>query len=451
MNEGERQVAPTLDGIRRDHVARYEWAAKRTNGYVIDVACGIGYGSKILAEAGCHVLAVDKDAEALAYGERHYPHERVNRCDLDVSVDAWRLPATAQAAVCFETVEHIADPLPLLKGLREAAPVLFASVPNEAEFPWLNYAFHFRHYTQGQFEALLNEAGWEVVEWHGQAGDESEVEPGAKGRTLIAVCKRGEIKTQKPGPQAAAPKPEGIGHVAILGLGPSVRQYLELVKRLGSKRALCDETWGINAIGDVINCDRVIHMDDVRVQEIRAAAQPKSNIANMLGWLKRHPGPIVTSIAHPDYPGTVEFPLAEVLNICPNGYFNSTAAYAVAYAIHQGARKISVWGADFTYPDAHDAEKGRACVEFWLGVASARGIEIAVPRTTTLLDAMYPMAGVERFYGYDCADLAFGRDAAGKVTVNRTPKAELPTADEIEHRYSHARHPNALVEEGQSD
>jgi hypothetical protein len=53
----------------------------------------------------------------------------------------------------------------------------------------------------------------------------------------------------------------------------------------------------------------------------------------------------------------------------PDAYFNSTAAYAVAYAIHMGVKKISVFGMDFTYPNAHDAEKGRACVEFWLGIA----------------------------------------------------------------------------------
>jgi hypothetical protein len=28
MKPGERQVAPTIDGIRRDHVARYEFAAR---------------------------------------------------------------------------------------------------------------------------------------------------------------------------------------------------------------------------------------------------------------------------------------------------------------------------------------------------------------------------------------------------------------------------------------
>jgi hypothetical protein len=103
-------------------------------------------------------------------------------------------------------------------------------------------------------------------------------------------------------------------HVAILGMGPSVNQYLEHTKRLGGRRAYCDETWCINALGDVFACDRVFHMDDVRIQQIRADAKPESNIARMLDWLKTTKTPVVTSRAHPDYPSLEEFPLAEALD-----------------------------------------------------------------------------------------------------------------------------------------
>lgn len=234
-------------------------------------------------------------------------------------------------------------------------------------------------------------------------------------------------------------------HVAILGLGPSVRQYLELTKRYGGRRAFCDETWGINALGDVFACDRIFHMDDVRIQEIRAAAKPDSNIARMLDWLKTTNTPVVTSRAHPAYPALTEFPLAEVVTAFPLAYFNSTAAYAVAYAIWMGAKKITCFGMDFTYPDSHSAEKGRACVEFWLGMAAERGIELSVPKTSSLLDGMYPQD--QRFYGYDTLNLEFKRSDTG-VEVLRTERDTLPTAEQIEAAYDHSKHPNALVEEG---
>jgi len=231
-------------------------------------------------------------------------------------------------------------------------------------------------------------------------------------------------------------------HVAILGLGPSVRQYLELTKRYGGRRAFCDETWGINALGDVFACDRIFHMDDVRIQQIRADANHGSNIARMLDWLKTTSTPVVTSMPHPDYPALEAFPLADVLNAYPLGYFNSTAAYAVAYAMHKGVKKITCFGMDFTYPGAHDAEKGRACVEFWLGMAAMQGVQISLPKTTSLMDAMNPQA--ERFYGYDCVDLNIER-TDGRVTVGFEPRAKFATAEEIEARYDHSAHPNGLV------
>lgn len=231
--------------------------------------------------------------------------------------------------------------------------------------------------------------------------------------------------------------------VAILGLGPSVREYLEITKRLGGKNALVDETWGINALGDVFHCDRIFHMDDVRIQEIRAAARPESNIAKMLKWMKGHPGPIYTSRRHPDYPGLVEFPLEKVINDLRCAYFNSTAAYAVAYAIHIGVKKICLFGCDFTYPNAHDAEKGRACVEFWLGVATARGIDLQIPHVSSLMDACYPMQ--KRIYGNDTREVTFKKRPNGRTRVVYKEIEKLPTADEIEAEYDHSKHPNALV------
>lgn len=243
-----------------------------------------------------------------------------------------------------------------------------------------------------------------------------------------------------------APKKKAPAHVTIIGLGPSLAQYSDLVKRLGGRRKYSDETWAINALGDLYACDRIFHMDDVRIQEIRAAARPESNIAVMLQWLKTTRIPVVTSRTHPDYPALVEFPLEAVINNLKYDYFNSTAAWAVAYAIHIGVEKISLFGCDYTYPDAHDAEKGRACLEFWLGYAAARGIKIGMPQTTTLMDAIYPRQ--KRLYGYDTRNVSFIDGGKGHLKVEYSEVEKLPTADEIESDYDHSKHPNALVSGG---
>lgn len=404
---------------------------------MIDFACGVGYGTRILADAGHPAHGWDIDAEAIAYADTHYRHPG-GRTDFSVG-DGNAPPGSFgeyEAAICFETIEHLADPRPLLKALRRSAPLLLASVPNEEVFPWQGYAFHYRHYTQAEFEELLAECGWQVAEWWGQMGPESEVERNCNGRTLIAVAERGPAlqRTSKPTP----------AHVAILGLGPSVSQYLELVKRAGGRSKLFDEVWTINALGDVFGCDRIFHMDDVRIQEIRARARPDSNIAAMLGWLKKHPGPIITSRDHPDYPGLVEYPLQDVINSTGFAYFNSTAAYAIAYAIHLKVRRLAIFGMDFTYAHSHHAEKGRACVEFWLGLAAARGIKFGIPNQSSLMDACCSQD--ERFYGYDTVKVHVTRQDDGRVSLQFSARETLPTAEEIEARYDHTRHVSPLID-----
>ncbi len=241
---------------------------------------------------------------------------------------------------------------------------------------------------------------------------------------------------------------ERCGHVAILGLGPSVSGFFELTRRLGGASAYCDEVWGINALGDVLRCDRVFHMDDVLIQEKRAALNPQGNIAAMVRWLKTHPGPIYTSVPRSEYPGMVAFPLEEVLNGGYDGnggapYFNSTAAYAIAYAVHIGVERISLFGLDYTLANAHRAEQGRACCEFWLGIAAARGIEITVTADSTLLDAGSDPR--ERLYGYDCVDVHLHDQEDGSVKVFLEERVDIPTGEEIEARYDHSIHPNRLV------
>ncbi len=238
-----------------------------------------------------------------------------------------------------------------------------------------------------------------------------------------------------------------MSHVTILGLGPSLNAYAEITKRIGGKAAFCDEVWGINAAGLVFDCDAIFHMDDFRVQEARAEAKPDSNIAKMIAEMRGTSKPIVTSRVSEGialrYPTARAFPLEDVINELGTCYFNGTAAYAVAYAIWQKVDEISLFGADFTYPNAHHAESGRACVEFWLGRAMERGIKIHRPAETTLMDTVQSPNGA--FYGYDCADIILDR-TDDYVSVEFKDKAP-PTADEIEARYDHSKHPNPLAQE----
>lgn len=447
MKSGERQVAPTRDGIRRDHTARYDWAVAQLppGSSVIDVACGVGYGARILADAGHRVTAIDRDAEAIEYARAHYDHANITWRCADADAVAGYERDSFDAAVSFETIEHIADPAPLLRALAAAAPLLLCSVPNEHVMPFAGQTFHYRHYTPDQMRDLLAGTGWAPTSWWGQEGAKSEVEPDISGRTLVVAARRAADNVVALAPELKQPaRPRSV---AIVGLGPSSDVFLDVAKRQGGRQTIADEIWVINSLGNVLAADLVFHMDDVRIQEVRAAALgPNSNIAQMLAWMRRHPGPIMTSRAHPAYPGLVEFPLEAVITDLGHAYFNNTAAYAIAYAIHRGFEEIGCFGLDFTYPRAHDAEKGRACCEFWLGVAHQRGIQLAFAETTSMFDYCLPFG--DRLYGYDTLDVTVERRETGgaKVTMLPRPDDQLPTAAEIERRYDHSAHPNPIVQ-----
>ena len=225
-------------------------------------------------------------------------------------------------------------------------------------------------------------------------------------------------------------------HIAILGMGPSLDEYTEITKLVGGRSKLFDEVWGINALGNIFDCDLIFHMDDVRIQEIRAAAAPDGHIAAMLKWMKTSKTPIVTSRAHPDYQALVEYPLEAVLNKLGHCYFNNTTPYAIAYAIFKGATIISIFGMDYTYANQHKAEKGRACVEFWLRCALDHGIKLNLPSTSTIMDNNLPQSA--RMYGYDTLDVKF-EIVGDELKLGFTPRDTLPSAEEIEAAYDHAK------------
>lgn len=193
-NTGERQVGMTLEQIKPDHLRRYEFAAQMVSGHVIDAACGTGYGAYIMAKSPevRAVLAIDISAEALAWGEEHFPHYKVAREQGDLEADVtprWH----ANYAVSFETLEHLQHPEKLLRRLWHETDHLIASVPNENVIPFSpeKNPFHVRHYTPHEFEALLNSCGWRVTTWMTQHDkDPGHVTSGDDGRFLVVLAER---------------------------------------------------------------------------------------------------------------------------------------------------------------------------------------------------------------------------------------------------------------------
>ncbi len=172
---GERTLpdVPAENYWYRRHLAVYEWIAARVAGArVLDMACGEGYGSAVLARAAQSVVGVDANPEA-------YEHARLRYSGPGLSferglVETWGEAGAFDAITFLQTIEHVQDPVAVLahfKDLLADGGTAFISTPNlltlapagaeKSDNPW-----HVREYRAHEFRELC-ESVFESVEVFG--------------------------------------------------------------------------------------------------------------------------------------------------------------------------------------------------------------------------------------------------------------------------------------------
>jgi O-antigen/teichoic acid export membrane protein/SAM-dependent methyltransferase len=159
-----------------EHLARYQFAARLVEGAeVLDIGCGVGYGSDHLARIGCarHVCGIDISDVAIDHARRHFASAGV-----EFSVcDAASLPCephSIDVAVAFEVLEHLDGPADLLREVgRVLAPggCAVLSVPNgDIIAPGWQVSpnkFHAREYSLDEIRELVD-GFFGDVEYYGQ-------------------------------------------------------------------------------------------------------------------------------------------------------------------------------------------------------------------------------------------------------------------------------------------
>jgi 2-polyprenyl-3-methyl-5-hydroxy-6-metoxy-1,4-benzoquinol methylase len=177
---GERTLpdVPEENYWFRRHLAVYEWIAARVAGLsVIDMACGEGYGSDVLARAAAGVVGVDANPEAHEHARLRYvrPNLRFERDLID------HFSQAADAVVFLQTIEHVEQPGEVLEHFRSLVAgaqargrdrgVVYVSTPNvltlapkgasRSENPW-----HVHEYRAEEF-ARLCRTRFATVELYG--------------------------------------------------------------------------------------------------------------------------------------------------------------------------------------------------------------------------------------------------------------------------------------------
>ena len=203
LNSGERQVSRTLDGIRFDHLGRYELVLDyiKDSDLVLDLACGIGYGSYLMAHSNknIYVDGVDISKDAINFAKKHYCLNNTSY----FCCDAFEFPNSLlpkdkkySKIISFETIEHIYDDVNLLKifdSLLMEDGLLFLSTPNQEFMPFdkLKFPYHYKHYLPDELEKLLISCGFKIISiFSQQTNTDRELISGWRGVFNIVICKK---------------------------------------------------------------------------------------------------------------------------------------------------------------------------------------------------------------------------------------------------------------------
>jgi SAM-dependent methyltransferase len=164
---GERTLpdVPAENYWYRRHLAVYEWIAARVaRGVVLDMACGEGYGSDVLSRTAARVVGVDGNPEAHEHAKLRYTGP--NLTFEWGAVETFGEPASFDAVVFLQTIEHVIDPPAVLAHFRrilKPGGVAFVSTPNVLKLAPAGHAksdnpWHLREYRAGEFAELCRGA-----------------------------------------------------------------------------------------------------------------------------------------------------------------------------------------------------------------------------------------------------------------------------------------------------
>ncbi len=209
------------------HMARYAFARPLcVDKVVLDMACGEGYGSRLLAQWGARrVVGVDISAEAIDQAQRLFASDSVEfRREAADTIDSALTPCTFDLIVSLETIEHVPDPVALLesfKRLLKPGGVMVISCPND----WWYYPraeernpFHLRKYTFDEFRTESERVLGRAAAWYfgapmagfcnSRVDQLLEAEPEASQASMLRACLADHVMTlpseEQAGPGAAS-------------------------------------------------------------------------------------------------------------------------------------------------------------------------------------------------------------------------------------------------------
>ena len=152
------------------HLHRYELAAGLCSGLrVLDLCCGVGYGSRRLARDAASVHGVDLAEDAIATARATLSEDERGRITFETGDALAYLRSLPQdrfdAVVCFEGLEHVPEPAGVvdeLARLAEGGARVIVSLPNSRGFEEDNQ-FHVTDFGFEEMRAVAERLGDAIV------------------------------------------------------------------------------------------------------------------------------------------------------------------------------------------------------------------------------------------------------------------------------------------------
>jgi len=169
----EMDTSNHLQGLAlKNHLRRYyvsrDWIAAHLNGRrrprILDLACGTGFGSEILAEVG-EVVGVDISEESLEYATEHYKSANTS-FRLGNADDPGFLESLGRfdAVVSLETVEHLDDHYGYMRWVRDVLSpdgAMVVSFPSTFTMDWA-VPHHKRDISRAAARRMFDDCGFRV-------------------------------------------------------------------------------------------------------------------------------------------------------------------------------------------------------------------------------------------------------------------------------------------------
>lgn len=170
---GERFIPTEQGRIRIEHYHRYAMVLDIVQGKtVLDVACGEGYGSFLMAEVAHSVVGVDISDEAVRHASSAYSNQNLKF--IQGSASSLLFPNDSfDVVVSFETIEHLLEQEEMIAEIRRVlrpSGVLVISSPNRpiySEESGEHNEFHVKELDFGEFDELLK-TRFPAVQYFGQ-------------------------------------------------------------------------------------------------------------------------------------------------------------------------------------------------------------------------------------------------------------------------------------------